>query len=272
MFISFPRTSTVPVTLTKLFIKSKKRFPELLAFPALDFHEEGNCAGIQNADALAKIDGRLFVVDKKWKWCPSKIWIFDLYDRKLGSEVHEFPRFINYIKTVNMDFGSMALYENRIDIYAFILDRYNQAVVVFSMLKKKWKIVRLRGFNSVSGIAVSVRRYIYLSSMKSTTPGLYSLLTSSSYRLHMDRLDFLYFDWREMTALSSWHASKPFKEVLAYQDENQQSTDNERYYSRFTTDYDRKVWLMIRFDGGFKLLTSGPVQKFDVSYKEEDDY
>ncbi|CAB3384218.1 Hypothetical predicted protein [Cloeon dipterum] len=156
MFISFPRTSTVPVTLTKLFIKSKKRFPELLAFPALDFHEEGNCAGIQNADALAKIDGRLFVVDKKWKWCPSKIWIFDLYDRKLGSEVHEFPRFINYIKTVNMDFGSMALYENRIDIYAFILDRYNQAVVVFSMLKKKWKIVRLRGFNSVSGIAVSI--------------------------------------------------------------------------------------------------------------------
>ncbi|CAB3384220.1 Hypothetical predicted protein [Cloeon dipterum] len=259
----------------------------------MNMHEDENCATLQSVkDIEVDSRGHLWVIDHSWKNCRSRIWIFDLNNNDVSVLVHDLPDYVYSLYSLGMYLGSLAVYEAENDTFAFIVERNYNSVVVFSLESKKTWIVRIGGI-SLSGIALSTvgkNKLLYLSSWLRKQPGLYVVLvsdlverknksltptlignkTSGSFRLIIDRKGMLFFDIREKTVLCARDTSALFEEEVVHQDEQLSPV---RWYSRFTVDELDDVWLLIRFDGGFKLLTSGVVaelvdRKFDI-YEDE---
>ncbi|CAB3384236.1 Hypothetical predicted protein [Cloeon dipterum] len=267
-------TPLIPILLYKAvaftWMDLASHFPNLHPFPSLKMLEKGNCASIQNVNAI-KVDsrGRLWVVDRNWN-CRSRIWIFDLNDNDEVVFVHDLPDYIFPYEYLGGTIVTMELHEEKDDTLAFIVDNnYESKVHVFSLKSKE------------------------MCSWERDKPGLYSVLVSdligrkndsiipsfignkstNSYKLIMDRKGMLYYDVRDKNVLCSWDTNLPFKEEVVFEDD--ETIPDTRWDSRYTIDELDDVWLLARFDGGFKLFTSGVVaelvdRKFDNNEDTDD--
>ncbi|CAB3383827.1 Hypothetical predicted protein [Cloeon dipterum] len=195
--------------------------PKLAPFPSWDFHKKvNNCDTIEWARGLeADTEGRLWVLDQGSKFCPSKLWIFNLLNNDTTERVHQFPDNVVSHSFHDRWLLDIVLDKTPDDYLAYIIDSESKHNIgVYSRkLDKSWepRQLYLRRYSSTELFSVSV------SELKneggSAAVKLIGEFTRQPYRMLIDSANVLYAAFFYQNYVSKWNISEPFREQRFYE-------------------------------------------------------
>ncbi|XP_065331737.1 protein yellow-like [Cloeon dipterum] len=213
--------------------------PKLAPFPSWDFHKkDNNCNTIEWARGMeADTDGRLWVLDQGSKFCPSKLWIFNLLNNDTTERVHKFPDNVISHSINDRWLLDIVIDKTPDDDLAYIVDTESiHAMVVYSRKMDKSWTVKTPG-RKWSSLAISpnrAARQLYL--RRYSSKELYSLsvselkneggsaavkligeFTHRPYRMLIDSANVLYAAFFYQSYVSKWNISEPFHEQRFYE-------------------------------------------------------